>query len=135
MTANPERGEVDLTIGGKSYVLAMGFNGLIALQNLFAVDGVKPTVDAILQRMTRGDFEAFRGVFWALFLRHHKDVTIERAGELMDEIGGMDALDGLLTRAMEQGHPDPDDTKALGAASRRPQKAAQSRRGTGGKSR
>ena len=136
MAANPERGEVDLDVGGASYVLAMSFNGLIELQKLFATNGVRPKVEDILGRVRDGDFEAFRAVFWAMFRRHHPDVTIEQAGDLMDRLGGLDKLDTLLSRAMDAGAPDPRDVAAMEAVSgpRPPRPAAMRRRGgTGGK--
>lgn len=137
MTANPEKGEVELVIEGVSYVLVMSFAGMIALQNKHTVDGVKPPVEAVFAKAQRGDLEAFRDVFWALFLRHHPEVTPDTAGRLMDDAGGLQRLDALLAGAMVQGQPDPRDVAAVERLSGRPPNAAATRRrrgGTGGRS-
>lgn len=124
MTANPEKGEVELVIEGVPYVLVTSFAGMIALQNLHATNGTKPTIESILEKVKQGDFEAFRDVFWSLFQRHHPDVTLQQAARLMDDAGGLAALDRLLMHAMNQGAPDPQDVKALEVATGRPPKAA-----------
>ena len=80
MTANPERGETMVEIGGVPYVLASTFNSLIALQQHFAKDGSVPTVESVFLRAQHGDLEAFRALFWSLLQRHHPTVTIEAAG-------------------------------------------------------
>ena len=88
MTANPEKGEVELVVGDVTYVLVTSFAGMLALQNLHTVDGVKPTIESILSKAAAGDLEAFRDVFWALFRRHHPDMTLDQADRLIgsDEV-------------------------------------------------
>jgi hypothetical protein len=124
VTANPEKGEVELVVGDVTYVLVTSFAGMLALQNLHTVDGVKPTIESILSKAAEGDLEAFRNVFWALFRRHHPDMTLDQAERLMDDVGGMAALNAILTQAMHQGGPDPRDVQAMEVATGRPPKAA-----------
>jgi len=131
-TANPEKGEFGVVIGGKSYILVSTFNGLIDLQNMFARDGAMPTLESILNRAQRGELEAVRAVFWSTLRRHHPEVTIEQAGDLIQEAGGAGAIDTLLAQAGAASAPDPRDIAATGGGAANPRKAARKRpRGTG----
>ena len=130
MAANPERGEVDVVIGGVTYTLVMTFNGWIDVQNLLAVDGVKPTVGQILQLVQHQDMEAFRAVFWGMFRRHHPGVSLEAAGDLMSDVGGMSGLDALLAAVSAASSPDARDVKAVAVATGRPPRAAKAARKT-----
>jgi len=129
-TANPEKGEVQIDINGQAYVCVMSFNGLIDLQNLLSKGGERPTVESIMTRCASGDLEAVRGVFWATLRRHHPQITVEEAGDLIQAAGGSGAVDAFLQQTGRASAPDPRDLTALGGASR-PPKAAKRRRGTG----
>jgi len=129
VTANPEKGEVPIVIGGQTYVCVMTFNGLIDLQNELAKGGALPTVESIMTRCENGELEAVRGVFWATLRRHHPQITIEQAGDLIQELGGQAAVDSLLQKTGKASGPDPRDLVALGGGTR-PRKAAKPR-GTG----
>lgn len=129
-TANPEKGEFGVQIGGRPYVLVSTYNGLIALQNLFTVKGDKPSVEAILTRAQQGDLEAIRGVFWSTLLRHHPEITVDQAGDLIQEAGGPGAVDAMLVQSGAASAPDPRDLAAIGGAGPNPPRAARKRHGT-----
>lgn len=130
-TANPEKGEIEFVINGRPYVLVMTFNGMIDLQNLFATGGPVPKVEQILGRCADGELAAVRGVFWSLLRRHHPQVTIEEAGDLIQEAGGSRDIDALLAKAGAASGPDPRDIAALGGAAANPPKRKRATRGTG----
>jgi len=119
-TANPQQGETAIVIAGATYVVAMTFNSMIRLQQLYAVNGERPPVETIYRKAHDGDLEAYRAIFWASLCRHHPEVTLEDAGGLIDAAGGIPALDEILDDAWRQSHPDPRDEAALGP----PQKTA-----------
>jgi hypothetical protein len=131
MAANPEKGEIDVQIGGVSYVLVMDFNGLIDAQAVLAVDGVRPSVEDILARVKGGDLEAYRALFWGMFRRHHADLSLVQVGELIGQVGGFGQLDALLNQVADQSGPDPRDVKEAQAV-RPPPAAATKRRRRGG---
>lgn len=131
-TANPEKGEFQIVIGGQTYVLAMAFNGLIDLQQLFAKDGAMPTIASILLRAQHGDLEAVRAVFWATLRRHHPDITVQQAGDLIQDAGGVGSVDSMIVNAVDAASPDKRDLAAVGGAEGNPPKAARKRpRGIG----
>lgn len=90
MTANPERGEVDLVVGGKTYVLALTTNTICALEKRTG----KPYGD-LIGGLVRMDHAGLRDLVWAALQRHHgpQFKTVDAVGDLMDEAGGFkDAL-------------------------------------------
>lgn len=129
--ANPEKGEFGIEIGGRPYVLAMDFNGFIDLQGLFTKGDVVPSVDSLMDRAQKGDLAVMRGVFWATLRRHHPEITVQQAGDLINEAGGLAKVNALIDGAALAAAPDKRDVAALGGADTRPPKA---RRGTGGRS-
>jgi hypothetical protein len=130
--ANADKGETAVTIDGTPYVLASTFNSLIALQQLFKdVDGTLPSVDSILQRAQRGDLSAVRGVFWSTLLRHHPQMTVEQAGELIDAAGGPRALNALVDAVHQTSAADGRDVEAVQQRARPRKTAAPRRRSRG----
>ena len=126
-TANPEKGELDITIGGQSYVLASSFNGLMEVQSLFAVDGVRPSIGSILKRAKDGDLEVLRALFWSTLRRHHPQIDLQKAGDLIDDVGGPSKLDALLDKVSKAGEPDTRDVDAVGGGAKNPRKPARKR--------
>jgi hypothetical protein len=129
-SANPEKGEFGIVIEGVSYVLVTTFNGLIDLQNHFAKDGSMPSIESILLRAQRGELEAVRAVFWSTLRRHHPQLTVEQAGDLIQAAGGAGAVDAMLANAGAASAPDPRDVEAVGGVPN-PPKVARKRRGIG----
>lgn len=127
-TANPQQGETPIVIAGTTYVVAMTFNAMIQLQQLFTVDGKLPLIEAVYMRGQAGDLEAYRAIFWASLQRHHPELSLEDVGRLIDVAGGPAQLDALLEAALAQSRPDPQDEAALG---RPPKTAAAPRRRRG----
>jgi hypothetical protein len=126
--ANADKGEVAVTIGGTSYTLKQSINAAIEVETLFSkLEGRKVRWAEVIEEVNQGSAAAKRAVFWAMLRTHHPDVTLDRAGELSDQL---DAEQALATReavgdAVRAGAPDPQDlavvTKA--APTGRPQKA------------
>lgn len=111
--ANPQKGEMQVEIGGRTYVLVMTFNALLRVQQLFNRAGVMPTADSIVRAANNGDLESMRALFWALLLRHQPDLTVEQVGDLIDEAGGVEAVNELIDRAHAASAPDPKDIAEL----------------------
>lgn len=112
MSANPERGEVDLVVGDTTYVLRMRMNDLRALQKrmgktyaecLFDVD--KVDVEAICQLL-----------FTFLQPYHAKEFkTVDAVGDLVDRMRYQRQAIEAITELYKANRP-PDDTAKAGAA-------------------
>lgn len=82
MGANKHRGEVELKAGDKTYVLRYTTNALVRLEDELG----KPAT-------VLGDsFREARALFWAGLLHAHPEITVEQAGEIMDEVGLTEAV-------------------------------------------
>lgn len=108
--ANREKGEVSFEASGKTWTLKMGTNAWCLVESELGVDMSK--IDLNDLSMTRT-----RVFFWATLRHHHKDVSVEQAGELMDDIGTARSVQ-LMTEALALQAPEAK------AGDARPPKAA-----------
>ncbi len=88
MTANRHRGEVEITLAGKSYVMRPTFGALAAIE---AKTG--EGIAELLERMRTGRVRItdVTAVIWAGLGATGEPVTYEKVGELVAEIG-LDSL-------------------------------------------
>lgn len=132
MTANPEKGEVELTIGDRVYVLTLKTRGLIALQKHFSTPDKRADLADIFVEAESGSLEHGIAIVWAAFLKYHPDVTFDQAVDLIDEAGSLLAISEQIAQLSQSMVPDQEDVQALGDDVKRPLKAQ--RRGTGARS-
>ena len=74
--ANSVRGEVAFEVEGRDYKLVLDFNALCEVEDVLGADG-----------MDLARPKAIRAIFWAALLRHHPDVTVQDAGDLIGALG------------------------------------------------
>jgi hypothetical protein len=107
--ANPVKGEVAFEVEGRDYKLVLDFNALCEVEDVLGADG-----------MDLARPKAIRAIFWAALLRHHPDVTVQDAGDLIgalavrhprgrpiDEAGYAERM-----RALAKRYPDDADVPA-----------------------
>lgn len=128
--ANREKGEIGLTVKGKTYTLVMNTNVMATLEEHFSSPDNEVTWDVIWTRILRGSVRTVRALIWAMLQQHHPQITLEGAAQVIDDAGGFEGMTKLLKQVGKQSTPDPTDVKELDL--KRPRKAA--RRGTGGTS-
>lgn len=121
--ANSEQGETSVQIDGVSYTLAIGTNAMCELETHFADAGTPLTFQQVMARVQARSAVAARAMFWALLRRHHKDMTVQDAGDLLDRLG-IATLHTALMRLSTHAVPDKKDLQELGAdAPANPRKA------------
>lgn len=98
--ANPHRGEVALTAGGKVYTLTFDINAVCELE-----EALGKGVSEIVSDMSR--VSTVRAVLWA-GLRHHHKVTLEEAGDIMHTAGAA-ATAQAINKAMGLAFAQPED--------------------------
>lgn len=99
--ANPFRGETTLRAGGKDFTLVFNSNAMCALEQV-----LKMPFTQFGLRAAQGHFgfEEARAMLYVGMLKHHKSTTLERCGELMDEIGITETIN-LCMGAMKHVFP------------------------------
>lgn len=115
--ANPERGEMAVTIGGVSYTLKSTIGSKIAVEAMFSkAEGRKVRWAEIVSELNKGSAEHTRAVIWSTFQAHHPEITLERAGELSDLLEAEQVYEAMAQTVIA-GEPDPQDVTALAAPS------------------
>jgi hypothetical protein len=92
--ANKNRGESDLKIGGKTYTLKFGWNAIAQIETVLdkGINEILPLIQ---------DPASFRGgaliaVLWGVLRHHHGELTLEDAGDLLDEAGPAAVSEALM---------------------------------------
>lgn len=78
--ANKVKGEVGFKVDGQDYTLLLDLNALCE-----AEDHVPGIMDGGLASMK--SIKAIRAVFWSGLQGHHPDVTLIKAGQIMQALG------------------------------------------------
>lgn len=101
--ANPQRGEKSFEAFGKTWTLRLDINALCALE-----DALGYGTDDLKNKMTDPSAQKIRimrTLMWAALTSRHSDITQEKAGEIIGEIGipqAMDMLLGCLNASFEE---------------------------------
>lgn len=127
--ANPERGEFDLVVNGKTYTLTLKTAGLMALQKHFSTPESVADLTDIFRQVEAGSVEHQVAMLWACLRKYHPEVTFDQAIDWLDDASGLGAVMALFDDVGASTRPDPRDIDELPKT--RPQKARAQRRGTG----
>jgi hypothetical protein len=110
--ANREKGEAAVEIGGVSYTLSINTNALCEIETLFSLGGKDVSFQDVLKRAAAGQIVAARGVLWGMLRQQHPDITLKKAGELLDQLG-QEELGRQLASLASHATPDPTDVATL----------------------
>lgn len=91
--ANPLRGEVDLVVGEKTYTLCFTSDSIVQIEQLLGAD--------ISQISAKSSVGNIRTLLWGALIKHHSDVNLIGAGEILDDFeGGVTGVFEKLVRAL-----------------------------------
>ncbi|MDB5540524.1 MAG: hypothetical protein JWQ89_2251 [Devosia sp.] len=103
--ANPIRGEVDITVGGKTYTIKLGRNALASVEGLLGRG-----FPEIAQSLTSDpQIVVMRAILWAGLQRYHPELDLMQVGDLMDEAGD-DLIGEKIGEALRITFPQADTT-------------------------
>lgn len=123
---NPERDEVALTIGDRTYTYILDMAALFKAEKAMSDEEGRIVGSAeILFGSASGSNRHTRVLLWAALQRHQPDVTLDDALTLLATVGGSPGLQQVLASLRKSTQPDAEDNTA------RPRKARQPKRGTG----
>lgn len=106
--ANPQRGELALQVGEKSYTLRFSANALCALEDALDVSVVE--FGDMLTDPKRVRLKTVRAVMWAGLQDHHPAITLKEAGDIIQELTMAKAM-AAIGSAFELAFPTPDPTQ------------------------
>jgi hypothetical protein len=84
--ANPHKGDMDVEIDGKTYTLRLDIDAICQLEALGQPLGFA-TFGAIGAAVDAGNVTLLRATMWAALRRHHAEVGMAEAGELIEALG------------------------------------------------
>jgi hypothetical protein len=119
--ANIQKGETTLTLGGVSYTLTLNLAAMIAAESALSTPTRHVAWGEIQQLVETGHYTHIRALFWAMLRKHHPQISLEAAGELIEEFGG--EVSGAMFATQTAAAPDQADAKAVESAGPRPRKA------------
>ena len=80
--ANPVKGEVAFEVGSETYTLVLDFNAICELED--ATDA--PSAETFA-RVERGFVSELARILWAALQRHHGEMSLRDARDLVGEVG------------------------------------------------
>lgn len=106
--ANPERGEVAFTVGDRVYTLVLDMNAICELEELLSTPTHPVTSAQVFVLAANYSYRHIRALVWAALRRHHKDVTLEAVGDLIEQSGGPEGFFATLKKL--RGVTSPEST-------------------------
>jgi len=88
--ANPNRGQVDLEVGSKTYTLSFSINAMCELED--ELGEPIAVIAAGLNNPAGVKVSIVRALVWAALRDHHPDIDLKAAGELVSEAGLVDVM-------------------------------------------
>jgi len=110
--ANPQKGELDIDIAGKTYRLALDLNALCEFQDLVYPNDPDFDMGDTIARIGKGNFILSRALFWATLRRYHPEMTIRDVSDLVSGYGYKPWMD-LLPKLLDFMNPDAIDRGVL----------------------
>jgi hypothetical protein len=101
--ANQEKGEVGVTVGGKSYTLRPTFDSLCELEDLVG----KP-LHELIDGIQQGRLSGVRAVTWCFLQDEHAAEirTLKDSSKWIEKAGGVDAVLQFIHQALGMNQPE-----------------------------
>lgn len=127
---NPERGEVDIVVGDRTWRMRTCSNAMILLEKATGERAV------VIQERFKAGKETLldvRSLLWALVQEYQPGTSVSAAGDLLDDLGrmGEDEVKKALGDVFEAGTPEPSASDPRRTRRKRATKKAKRRGGTG----
>jgi hypothetical protein len=121
--ANQERGEIALSIGDRVYTLVTDFDARCQVESLFQTDDKPFAYEKVALFAASYSSTHLRAIFWGALRRHHPEITLVEAGELILKAGGAEALMKTIQKVQK--------ASSVEGKSKRPQRARRQKRAAG----
>ncbi|MHA6641349.1 GTA-gp10 family protein [Mesorhizobium sp. A623] len=106
--ANPNRGQVALTVGDLEYKLSFSVNAICELET--ELDKSVSEIIASIQDPKQLRLSSVRALVWAALRDHHEEITIKEAG-LIATAAGIQVVVEKIGHAFKLAFPDAPEAK------------------------
>lgn len=103
---NRFRGEFGVAVSGETYTFRYGINALVVLEERMGCQTIKDLMARL--NPSRLSFRDLRLLIQAGLTKYHPGVSEELAGELMDEMGGVEGALERILQSLQASFPDPE---------------------------
>lgn len=104
--ANPHKGEVTLTVGNVVYTLTFNANVLCSIEQQLG-KGIVGIYKELFD-MEGMSITAARAALYCALKKQHPKITLDQAGDMIIDAGGMAKVLPLIGEGMRLAFPDPD---------------------------
>lgn len=103
--ANPHKGETDLTLDGTTYTICLTAHEIVKLEHLYDVGVIEIAgwLDPSNVRLWR-----VQALLWASLQRHHRDITIDQALDMIANSSNLKVAVNKLVEAIQISFPPRD---------------------------
>lgn len=101
--ANPIKGEVALSIGGVAYTLCLGINQIVELEAVTDTGIIE--IAGWFNDRAKLRAGNMRAILWAALQKHHPEIDMIKAGDLMQTVGLMPVIE-KLGQAIQAAFPE-----------------------------
>lgn len=107
--ANQERGEIEIQVNDKAYILRLDLNALCDVESVLSSDTRMVTWQQALAMVERRSLSAVRAVLWAALKDRQPGMTLSDVGALMLEMGSVADIEKKLQAAVQASMPTASD--------------------------
>lgn len=107
--ANPQRGDVALTVGDRAFTLVLDFDAMCQLETLLSTPDRLVTAGEALLNALRLSHVHSRALLYAATRRNHKELSLVQCGDLIEEIGGVEKFLVTVLAIKDTAEPDKED--------------------------
>lgn len=118
--ANPQRGEVPLTVGDRLFTMAFTFDASCQLEAACSTSDEYVTAHKAFRLALTGSHTHCRALLWAVLREYHAEITLKQAGELIKDMGGVEQFFAAILELDKASRPDEEDLKGRPPAARQP---------------
>ncbi len=123
--ANTEKGESTYTVKGTGYRMCLDSDAMVEMESAASTREQRVFFPQVMAWARQGSWTHQRILVWASLRKHHPEVTLKQAGDIMLD-SATEELAKAITDLAIASSPDPKDLETLGVKPNPP--AAQGKR-------
>lgn len=105
--ANPERGELALTVGDRTYTLVTDYDAICQIEKLMSdEEGRIVNMAEVYVGAAHMSYRHLRAIIWGALRQFHPDMTSQQAGDLIMKLGGPEKFLAVVRKLRQASEPE-----------------------------